>query len=193
MSAPVLNPGPPMAVGGGPFPLFITFIDRGSQYAIRAAADTGLNLPLLNNVVDLPVGSRNIIWSIPPRGPGDTDAIWNMYFLTGDASIIRLLCRGGPAFEYNSNGASQLIVPKLQNQLPLVGGNGDTWLFLQTGDNAYRVQSKRTGLYWSIPKVRRVKGSGVVQLQPESSSFIQEFQFDVVQFDGENDNRGRGF
>ncbi|KAF3910256.1 hypothetical protein ABW21_db0204686 [Orbilia brochopaga] len=191
MAAPIAAPGPPVGFAGGPFPFFITFIDRGSQYAIRAAADDALTLPVTNEGLDLPIGSRNIIWSIPPRGPGDTDAIWNMYFLTGGPDLIRLLCRGGPAYEYSSNGVSTLIVPKLQNQLPLLGGNGDSWSWIQTGDNAYRVQSTRTGLYWSIPKVRRVKSSGYLQLQPVSTAFIQDFQFDVVQFDGDNDNRGR--
>ncbi|KAJ6259573.1 hypothetical protein Dda_5210 [Drechslerella dactyloides] len=178
---------------GGPYPLNITFTNRGQRFAVRAEEPNGFLLPITNEGLDLPLGTRRIKIGTPPQGPGDRNAIWNLHMFP---DRVKLLCRGGTAFEYSNRGGSELIVPKLQNQLPLVGGNGDEWVLRATTINriTYKIQSTRTGKYWSVPKNSRRRGNtaaDVIQLQPESGNFIQDFQLDLVSFDGINDNRGR--
>ncbi|KAK6529342.1 hypothetical protein TWF281_008518 [Arthrobotrys megalospora] len=176
----------------GPVPFYISVQVNGRVYGIRAAVPDTLQLPIEEKPLDLPLDSRLIIFGQPALGPGDRDANWNFFLMGADnvGARFKIQCRGGPALQRINNGARSLIVPKLVNQLPLLGGAMEYWRLIQQvqGSNQYLIQSTVNGLFWSIPRTGRPLGA--VQTQPiNQPGFIQVFTLTKVTFSEFNDNR----
>ncbi|KAK6511788.1 hypothetical protein TWF481_000694 [Arthrobotrys musiformis] len=171
-------------------PIFIYVNIGGNIYGIRAAVPDTLQLPIEEKALDLPLDSRLVVFGWRSVGPGDRDANWNLFRAGSDKNgpYFKLQCRGGPAMQYTTDEGTKLIVPKLVNQVPLIGGKVEYWRLIPTTGDQFLIQSTANGLFWSVSKNGRNWGS----VQPQRLNdprFIQSFTLAGVNFGGINDNR----
>ncbi|KAK6335173.1 hypothetical protein TWF718_010610 [Orbilia javanica] len=169
-----------------PIPVTISVVIGGVTYGIRAEVPSSLQVPVENKPLDLPLDSRVIIFGRESVGPGDRDANWLITPEGADSKgpYYKIKSRGGPAMQ---SGRS-LIVPKLVNQLPLLGGAMEYWRLIPVGPgNQYQIQSVENGWVWGVSM--RGRGTGSVMVGRPDPSLIQVFTIKRVEFGGINDNR----